>query len=305
MAKRSKLLLNLSIVGAIILGVFLFNSFSQPGSYAGDESIINKKSHIDSEPNKSKEPPVFTAEVKKHEITKAIPTRPTAVKEPSVKVKTTTSSVSQKTYTTPKTMTTKKIATTPKTTTTSKTNTITTKKSDKDSIEKQEVSYKVISQKTTDKETQLNVQVSNPISNKDLIQVAHKVNDTTKNQTTVQFSVDATVTLNNKTRTGELNRNYTYSESQVEYGKVNYEVVGADVKNNKAKLDVIAQSNDSKSMYDVSKEISTLVKESNEGITQTDIYYYNNHQDVQTGNYKWKYSDSSPNKITQHETFQY
>lgn len=150
------------------------------------------------------------------------------------------------------------------------------------------------------------VKINNQTSTNDIIAMAKSENNLSKNTVTIQYSPDVTVTLNNETRTGEVKRNYTYSQDIVEYGtKVDYQVVDTALEGNKAVIHVISPDAGSQSMFDISNELSALVKSSNGQVTTTDVYFYNNQESVNARNHKWSYSDGTPSKMSESTTFSF
>ncbi|PLS18854.1 hypothetical protein CVD28_00185 [Bacillus sp. M6-12] len=148
------------------------------------------------------------------------------------------------------------------------------------------------------------VKIDNNTSTQDIIAMAKKSNKSSQNTVTIQYSPDVTVTLNNLTNTGEVKRNYTYSASNVEYAtKVDYNVVDASIEGNKGVAHVISPDANSQAMYDISKELSALINSANGSVSTVDVYFYDNQGAVDSGNYKWKYTDANPNKVMERETF--
>jgi hypothetical protein len=150
---------------------------------------------------------------------------------------------------------------------------------------------------------QPDVKIDNNTSTQDIIAMAKKSNNTSQNTVTIQYSPDVTVTLNNATKTGEVKRNYTYSQSQVQYSTaVDYDVVDTTVSGGKAIIHVVSPDAGSQAMYDISNELTTLIKEEN-SFSAIDVYFYDNQSAVNAGNFKWKFSDATPSKVMERETF--
>ena len=154
--------------------------------------------------------------------------------------------------------------------------------------------------------TPAGVKIDNQTSTSDIIAMAKKENNSSKKTVTIQYSPDVIVTLNNETRTGEVKRNYTYSQEIVEYGtKVDYQVVDTALEGNKAVIHVISPDAGSQAMFDISNELSALVKSSNVQVTSTDVYFYDNQSAVNARNHKWSYSDGAPNKMAERKAFSF
>lgn len=154
--------------------------------------------------------------------------------------------------------------------------------------------------------TPAGVKIDNQTSTSDIIAMAKKENNSSKKTVTIQYSPDVIVTLNNETRTGEVKRNYTYSQEIVEYGtKVDYQVVDTALEGSKAVIHVISPDAGSQAMFDISNELSALVKSSNVQVTSTDVYFYDNQSAVNTRNHKWSYSDGAPNKMAERKAFSF
>ena len=150
------------------------------------------------------------------------------------------------------------------------------------------------------------VKIDNQTSTSDIIAMAKKENNSSQKTVTIQYSPDVIVTLNNETRTGEVKRNYTYSQDIVEYGtKVDYQVVDTALEGSKAVIHVISPDAGSQAMFDISNELSALVKSSNGQVTSTDVYFYDNQTAVNARNHKWSYSDVAPNKMAERKAFSF
>jgi hypothetical protein len=173
--------------------------------------------------------------------------------------------------------------------------------------------------KMNEKETEVSVDilVVNGTKNEQFIAISKEVNTlvneegkknvsvqvflSEKGQSVAQFTFD---NLSGK-KQAQLNRTYSFGNKEVQYGRVDYDVVNANLNGATADVFVVATNPDSEAMFDISKELSQLVKEENSGVSTINISFYNSSEAYQAQTPTWVYSDNASTQISEKSSFGY
>ncbi|WCK57098.1 hypothetical protein PP175_28325 (plasmid) [Aneurinibacillus sp. Ricciae_BoGa-3] len=168
-------------------------------------------------------------------------------------------------------------------------------------------SFQLLHKKEQPNAVKMDVKINKKdVKNQEIISHAKQINERNKANVTIQYSVQATVSMNNKLYKGELTRTYQENAQPTTSDVIDYNVVQANLTNQQVKLDIISTLSTADTvMYKVAKDISSSTKNINNNIKQTEIYFYQKNEDVKSNNFTWKYSDSLPHAITRRETFTY
>lgn len=102
-----------------------------------------------------------------------------------------------------------------------------------------------------------------------------------------------------------LKRTYSFPEKEVQYGRVDYQVLNASVSNGIATISVLASHSASDAMFDISKELSQLIKETNTGLNTVNVSFFASSENYQANAPQWVYTDNASTQIKESSSFGY